>query len=100
MGLKFDAAAKELTLISEDFFNIKNHNFQYISLMQEIRDEINAYRSSGLNDTQKVASALAKDVLKIARRIEYASIFPPNTLDDMQQSIINFDEVQKKNRVF
>jgi len=64
--------------------------------MQEIRDEINAYRSSGLNDTQKVASALAKDVLKIARRIEYASIFPPNTLDDMQQSIINFDEVQIK----
>ena len=95
MGLKFDAAAKELTLISEDFFNLKNHNSQYINLMQEIRDEIKAYRS-GLNDTQKVASALAKDVLKIARRIEYASIFPPNTLDDMQQSIINFDEVQKK----
>jgi taurine transport system permease protein len=95
MGLKFDAAAKELTLISEDFFNLRNHNSQYINLMQEIRDEIKAYRS-GLNDTQKVASALAKDVLKIARRIEYASIFPPNTLDDMQQSIINFDEVQKK----
>ena len=95
MGLKFDAAAKELTLISEDFFNLRNHNSQCINLMQEIRDEIKAYRS-GLNDTQKVASALAKDVLKIARRIEYASIFPPNTLDDMQQSIINFDEVQKK----
>ena len=95
MGLKFDAAAKELTLISEDFFNLKNHNSQYINLMQEISDEIKAYES-GLNDTQKVASALAKDVLKIARRIEYASIFPPNTLDDMQQSIINFDEVQKK----
>ena len=95
MGLKFDAAAKELTLISEYFFNLKNHNSQYINLMQEISDEIKAYES-GLNDTQKVASALAKDVLKIARRIEYASIFPPNTLDDMQQSIINFDEVQKK----
>ena len=95
MGLKFDAAAKELTLISEDFFNLRNHNSQYINLMQEISDEIKAYES-GLNDTQKVASALAKDVLKIARRIEYASIFPPNTLDDMQQSIINFDEVQKK----
>ena len=95
MGLKFDAAAKELTLISEDFFNLRNHNSLYINLMQEIRDEIKAYRL-GLNDTQKVASALAKDVLKIARRIEYASIFPPNTLDDMQQSIINFDEVQKK----
>ena len=49
-----------------------------------------------LDDTHEVASALAKDVLKIARRIEYASIFPPNTLDDMQKSIIEFDEVQKK----
>ena len=39
---------------------------------------------------------MAKDVLKIARRIEYASIFPPNTLNDMQASIINFDNVQKK----
>jgi len=27
MGLKFDAAAKELTLISEDFFNIKKSQF-------------------------------------------------------------------------
>ena len=48
--------------------------------MKEIKDEIKAYRS-GLDDTQEVASALAKDVLKIASRIEYASIFPPNTLD-------------------
>jgi taurine transport system permease protein len=95
MGLKFDAAAKELTLISDDFFDLRNHNSQYKKIMQEIKDEIKAYRS-GLNDTQEVASALAKDVLKIARRIEYASIFPPNTLDDMQQSIIQFDEVQKK----
>ena len=49
-----------------------------------------------LDDSQEVASTLAKDVLKIARRIEYASIFPPKTLDDMQESIIDFDEVQKK----
>jgi taurine transport system permease protein len=30
---------------------------------------------------KKLPQPLAKDVLKIARRIEYASIFPPNTLD-------------------
>ena len=95
MGLKFDAAAKELTLISDDFFKLRNHNYKYKRLMKEIKDEIKAYRS-GLDDTHEVASALAKDVLKIARRIEYASIFPPNTLDDMQESIIEFDEVQKK----
>ena len=63
--------------------------------MKEIKEEIKQYRSE-LDDTQEVASALAKDVLKIARRIEYASIFPPKTLDDMQKSLIEFDDVQKK----
>ncbi len=94
-GLKFDAAAKELTLISEDFFKLRNHNPQYKSLMKEIKDEIKKYRSE-LDETEIIASTLAKDVLKIARRIEYASIFPPKTLDAMEQSIIEFDHAQKK----
>jgi taurine transport system permease protein len=94
-GLKFDAAAKELTVISDDFFKLRNHNSQYKTLMKEIKDGIKKYRSE-LDDTHEVASILAKDVLKIARRIEYASIFPPETLNDMQKSIIKFDEVQKK----
>ena len=94
-GLKFDAAAKELKIISDEFFKLRNHNPQYKSAMKEIKDEIKQYRS-GLDDTQEVASALAKDILKVARRIEYASIFPPKTLDDMQKSLIEFDNVQKK----
>jgi len=94
-GLKFDAAAQELKIISDEFFKLRNHNPQYKSVMKEIKDEIKQYRSE-LNDTQEVASTLAKDILKIARRIEYASIFPPKTLDDMQKSLIKFDDVQKK----
>jgi len=94
-GLKFDAAAQELKIISDEFFKLRNHNPQYKSVMKEIKDEIKQYRSE-LNDTQEVASTLAKDILKIARRIEYASIFPPKTLDDMQKSLIEFDNVQKK----
>ena len=94
-GLKFDVAAKELKIISDEFFKLRNHNPQYKYAMKEIKDEIKKYRSE-LDDTQEVASALAKDVLKIARRIEYASIFPPKTLDAMQKSLIEFDHVQKK----
>tara|TARA_E500000331_G_scaffold350713_1_gene396074 strand:+ start:227 stop:2140 length:1914 start_codon:yes stop_codon:yes gene_type:complete len=94
-GLKFDAAAKELKIISDDFFKLRNHNPQYKRAIKDIKDSIKKYRSD-LDDTHEVASALAKDVLKIARRIEYASIFPPKTLDDMQKSIIEFDTVQKK----
>ena len=94
-GLKFDAAAKELKIISDEFFKLRNHNPEYKRAIKEIKDEVKKYRSE-LDDTHEIASALAKDVLKIARRIEYASIFPPKTLDAMQKSIIEFDNVQKK----
>jgi len=94
-GLKFDAAAKELKIISDEFFKLRNHNPEYKREMKEIKDEIKKYRSD-LDDTQEITSALAKDVLKIARRIEYASIFPPKTLNGMHKSILEFDQVQKK----
>ncbi len=94
-GLKFDSVAKELKSISDEFFKLRNHNPQYKSVMKEIKDEVKKYRS-GLDSTQEVASALAKDILKIARRIEYASIFPPKTLNEMNKAIVEFDNVQKK----
>ena len=94
-GLKFDAAAKELKIISDEFFKLRNHNPEYKSAIKEIKDEIKTYRSE-LDDSQEIASTLAKDVLKIARRIEYASIFPPKTLDGIQKALIEFDHVQKK----
>ena len=93
-GLKFDAAAQELKLISDDFFKLRNHNFQYKSAMKEIKDQVKKFRKEA-GDSREIAASLAKDVLKIARRIEYASIFPPNTLDEMQKSILTFDKVQK-----
>ena len=94
-GLKLDAAAKKLNLISDEFFKLKNHNPEYKSAMKEIKDEIKKYRSR-LDETQELASTLAKEILKLARRIEYASIFPPKTLNALEQSIIEFDHVQKK----
>ncbi len=94
-GLKFQAAATELNLISDEFFELKNHNEQYTSALEKLKKEIKDYRDS-LSSSEEISSSLGKDILKIARRIEYASIFPPNTLNDMQASIINFDNVQKK----
>ncbi len=94
-GLKFQSAATELNLISDEFFELKNHNKQYASALEKLKKEIKDYRDS-LSASEEISSSLAKDILKIARRIEYASIFPPNTLNDMQASIINFDNIQKK----
>ena len=93
-GLKFDAAAKELEIISDKFFKLRNHNPQFKNSIKELKDKIKEYRS-GLDDTEEVASTYAKDVVKIARRIEYASIYPPNALNEMQNAIIEFDNVQK-----
>jgi len=96
-GLKFDAAAKELKIISDEFFKLRNHNPEYKSAMKEIKDEIKTYRSE-LDDAYEIASTLAKDILKIARRIEYASIFPPKALEALEQSIIEFGQIQKRER--
>ena len=93
-GLKFDAAAKELEIISDKFFKLRNHNPQFKNSIKELKDKIKEYRS-GLDDTEEVASTYAKDIVKIARRIEYASIYPPNALNEMQNAIIEFDNVQK-----
>ena len=94
-GLKFQAAATELNLISDEFFELKNHNELYTSALEKLKKEIEDYRTS-LSSSEEISSSLAKDILKIARRIEYASIFPPNALNDMQASIISFDNAQKK----
>ncbi len=93
-GLKFHEAAKELNLISEEFFKLRNHNPQFKEKIKDIKDEIKNYRKS-LNESEELASEYAKNIMKIARRIEFASIYPPNSLNEMQDAIINFDKIQK-----
>ena len=49
-----------------------------------------------LSDSEEIASTYAKNIVKIARRIEFASIYPPNALDKMQNAIVKFDNAQKE----
>ena len=93
-GLKFDAAAKELEIINDKFFKLRNHNPQFKNSIKALKDKIKDYRG-GLDDTEEVASTFAKNIVKIARRIEFASIYPPNALNEMQKAIVEFDNVQK-----
>ena len=94
-GLKFQTAALELNSISDEFFELRNHNDRYTSVLENLKKEIKEYRSN-FDNSDEISSSLAKDILKIARRIEYASIFPPNTLKGMEASIVSFDNIQKK----
>ncbi len=94
-GLKFHTAAEELNFISDEFFKLRNHNPQFKNKIKELKEEIKSYRKS-LSDSEEVASTYAKNIVKIARRIEFASIYPPNALDNMQAAIVKFDNAQKK----
>ena len=89
----FDRRLHERLIVTR--FKLRNHNPEYKNEIKDIKDNIKKYRS-GLDETQEVASTFAKDILKIARRIEYASIFPPKTLKALEQSIIEFDQIQKR----
>jgi taurine transport system permease protein len=93
-GLKFQAAAEELKIISDEFFKLRNHNSNFKTAIKGLKNEIKVYRKS-LDDTEEVASTYAKNIVKIARRIEYASIYPPGALDEMKEAIIEFDNLQK-----
>jgi taurine transport system permease protein len=94
-GLKFHAAAEEISLISEKFFKLRNHNSQFKNQIKEIKDQIKIYRDE-LSDSEEVASEYAKNIVKIARRIEFASIYPPNALDDLQKAVVNFDNTKNE----
>jgi len=91
-GLKFHAAAAELNSISDEFFEMRNHNPEYLRQSEAIFAEIKKYMD-GLGDG--IELDYIKDIKKLVRRIEYASIFPPKTLDELEKSIRAFDEVQK-----
>ena len=92
--LKFNAASEELKIIDEEFFKLRNHNPQFKNSVKKIKDEIKAYRAS-LKDSEEIASNYAKNIVKITRRIEFASIYPPNALNKMQKAIIEFENLQK-----
>ncbi len=94
-GLKFHTAAQQLNLISDEFFKLRNHNPQFKSKIKELKSEIKSYRKE-LAGNEEVASTYAKNIVKIARRIEFASIYPPNALDKLQNAIVKFENAQKE----
>ncbi|MBM08280.1 MAG: taurine ABC transporter permease [Magnetovibrio sp.] len=95
VGLKFHTAAEELNKISDEFFSMRNHHPKYLRKVKAIIGEIKRYKS-GLDDGQELEMTYIKEIKKLGQRIHYASIFPPSALDALEQSIRDFDKVQKQ----
>jgi len=92
-GIKFHRAALELSGISDDFYKIRNHNPTYLAEAKSLLESIKTYRST-LGEDKELVSTLAKEIRKLGQRIGFASIFPPNALNEFEQAIIKFDKVQ------
>ena len=74
---------------------MRNHNPEYLRISEEIQTIANEYKDS-LSDNQDLEMGWVKDILKLNQRIEFASIFPPKALDEMEQAIRDFDVVQNE----
>ena len=94
-GLKFDAASKELNKIVEQFFLIKNNSEVFETKSKELDSVIENYRDT-LAESQEVETQFAREVSKIYGRVTRSNIFPANILDPVEQSVVRFEEVQKK----
>ena len=95
IGLKFELAAKELNLISEEFFQIKNENHNYLEKFNNINDQIKNFKNE-LQDNQELEKKYIREIGKITGRISRGYIFPPKALDQVEKSLVEFDKVQKK----
>tara|TARA_Y100000031_G_scaffold93074_1_gene102144 strand:- start:501 stop:2393 length:1893 start_codon:yes stop_codon:yes gene_type:complete len=94
-GLKFHLAAKELNLISDEFFQIKNENPVYLEKLKNINDQIKNFKDE-LNENQEIEKEYIGKIERIPGRISRGYIFPPKLLDDVEKALIEFDKVQKK----
>ena len=74
---------------------MRNHNPEYLRISEEIQTIADEYKDS-LSDNQDLEMGWIKDILKLNQRIEFASIFPPKALDEMEQAIRDFDVVQNE----
>ena len=67
--------------------------------MSDIKSDIKNHRDQ-LNDNQELEITLLKEINKLNKRIQFASIFPPSTLVEFEQAVRSFDNIQKRTRFY
>ena len=58
-GLKFHTAAEELNTISDEFFELRNHNSQYTSVLESLKKEIVLLHPGPINRGVEITSDVA-----------------------------------------
>ncbi len=96
-GLKLDAAAKEMGVIMDEFFKIKNDNPIFLKKAKKIKKKIKNYKNT-LQENQKIEFNYIAQISKISDKLVNGNIFPINALGEIEKAIKKFDEIQKRER--
>ena len=97
-GRKFDAAGLILEEIAKDYRDIRNQGPELVARLQDIEARIKGFEvdTDAAADVVDDREDLAKDLMKIQRRIDDGRIFPPAVSDRVETALIRLDDVQRK----
>lgn len=96
LGYRFAAIADEIKIITKDFSKLRNTNSHLLTQISEINSRIKTAKASSeanlnLSEAeQETRSKLYSQLNKMVKRIDNGSIYPPNSLDGIQSSLVAF----------
>lgn len=98
LGFKFDAAAKDLSVITKDFSAIKNTSANFQSNLDAVNAQLALVKTSP--DSLEPADATVRDRFvknlgKMAKRIDDGKLFPAAALDPVEQSLVQLENVSR-----
>ena len=100
-GYKFDAAAKEMKVISRDFAKIRNKNANFLSQVAQLKAQIASLdtltqSATGLDELLVVNRAdFVEGLTRVLQRVDDGNIFPPDAMNNVQAALVNLDNEQK-----
>ena len=98
LGYRYEAIAAEIRLIAKDFVKLRNTSPHLLAQVADINSRIKDAKArfkADLNisiEEQEARTRLYSQLNKMLKRIDDGAIYPPNSLDDIQSSLVAFDK--------
>ncbi len=101
-GYKFDAVAGQMQKVASDYRKIRNNSDHFLAQVETLKSQIEALGQlaqpvAGVDELViKNRADFVKSMKRVLQRIDDGLIFPPDTLDGVQASLVAFDKEQRK----
>ncbi len=86
-GYKFDAAAKEMSLIAKDFSRIRNTTPEFLTTVEDLENRIKAFEAETDGELKRTVS----NMKKLLKRVDDGAIFPSSAMNAIDTGIRQID---------